>query len=200
LAGRLKVRTREEPAHEGRRAKKEVGRVDDAVAERLNTELSGVVEALGLELVDVELSGTTVRVIVDRDGGVDLDGLAAANRTVSEVLDRIDPIPGHYTLEVSSPGLERRLRKPAHFARARGETVSLRLLPSAGERRRLEGRLVDVDADGVRIEGPDVPGGAARIAYDVIERARTVFEWGAKPAPSPSRAKAPKGRERATTP
>lgn len=169
------------------------------VAEELYDELSPVVGALGLELVDVELSAATVRVTVDRVGGVDLDGLAEANRAVSGALDRLDPLPGRYTLEVSSPGLERRLRTPEHFARAVGETVSVRLLPGTGEIRRLQGRLADADDLGVQVEGPDVPGGSTHVAYDAIERARTVFEWGAKPAPSPSRAKAPKGRERATT-
>ncbi len=171
----------------------------EGVAEELYGDLSPIVAALGLELVDVELSGATVRVTVDREGGVDLDGLADANRAVSAELDRIDPMPGRYTLEVSSPGLERRLRRPAHFGRALGETVSVRLLPGNGEVRRLQGRLADADDRGVRVEGPDVPGGAVYVAYETIERARTVFEWGAKPAPSPSRAKAPKGRERATT-
>jgi ribosome maturation factor RimP len=170
-----------------------------AVAETLYGELSSVVDALGLELIDVELSGATVRVTVDRDGGVDLDALADANRALSRALDLLDPIPGRYTLEVSSPGLERRLRKPAHFARAVGELVSVRLLPGTGDVRRLQGRIVDADAHGVRVEGPEVPGGSAHVAYDTIERARTVFKWGAKPAPTPSRAKAPSGRERATT-
>jgi ribosome maturation factor RimP len=169
-------------------------------AELLYGELSPVVDALGLELVDVELAGATLRVTVERDGGVDLDALADANRAVSSALDRIDPMPGRYTLEVSSPGLERRLRRPAHFSRALGETVSLRLLPGAGEVRRIQGLLADADDRGVRVEGPEVPGGSAHVAYEAIERARTVFEWGAHPAPSPSRAKAPKGKERASTP
>ena len=165
----------------------------------LYEELLPVVDALGLELVDVELSGAVVRVTVDREGGIDLEGLADANRAVSGTLDRIDPMPGRYTLEVSSPGLERRLRRPPHFARALGETVSVRLVAGAGDVRRLHGRLASADEHGVRVDGPDVPGGSAHVPYDRIERARTVFEWGAKPAPSPSRAKAPKGRERATT-
>jgi ribosome maturation factor RimP len=175
----------------------------DGAAETLYDELAPVVCALGLELVDVELAAATLRVTVDRPGGIDLDGLAEANRAVSATLDRVDPLPGRYTLELSSPGLERRLRTPEHFARAVGETVTLRTLPGAGDARRLTGRLTAADADGVVVEGADVPGGSARVSYATIERARTVFEWGAKPAPSPSRAKAPrapKARERATTP
>ncbi len=171
----------------------------EGVAETLHGELSPVVGALGLELVDVELNGATVRVTVDKEGGVDLDALGGANHAVSVALDRLDPMPGRYTLEVSSPGLERRLRTPAHFARAVGETVSVLLVPGGGEVRRFRGLLAGADEHGVRVEGPDVPGGATHVAYATIERARTVFEWGAGPAPSPSRAKARKARERATT-
>lgn len=172
----------------------------EGTAETLYGELSPVVAALGLELVDVECAAATVRVTVDRDGGIDLDALADANRAVSSALDRLDPLPGRYTLEVSSPGLERRLRTPAHFAKALGEVVSVRLLPGAGEARRFRGRLTAVDDRRIVVEGPDIPGGTADVGYDAIERARTVFEWGAKPAPSPSRAKAHRARERASTP
>lgn len=167
--------------------------------ETLEGELSPVVVALGLELVDVEVSAATIRVTVDREGGIDFDGLAAANRAVSGALDRLDPMPGRYTLEVSSPGVERRLRTPAHFARAVGETVSVRLVPGAGETRRVQGRLASADDHGIVLEGPEVPGGSAALGFHTIERARTVFEWGASAAPSPSRAKGRKGKERATT-
>lgn len=169
------------------------------IVQTLEGELAPVVAALGLELVDVEVAAATVRVTVDRDGGIDLDALAGANRAVSGALDRLDPMPARYTLEVSSPGVERRLRTPAHFARALGETVSVRLLPGSGEVRRLQGRLASVDRDGVVLEGPEMPGGAATVGFHTIERARTVFEWGAGGAPSPSRAKGRKGKERATT-
>lgn len=169
-------------------------------AETLYGALSPVVAALDLELVDVELSAATVRVTVDREGGIDLDSLAAANRAVSDALDAIDPLPGRYTLEVSSPGLERRLRTPAHFAKALGEVVSIRLLPGAGETRRVQGTVTSADERAVSLEGPELPGGALSVAYDTIERARTVFEWGAKPAPSPSKAKGHKAKEKARTP
>ena len=175
----------------------------DRAADKLYGELAPVVAALGLDLVDVEVSAATVRVTVDRDGGVDLDTLTGANRAVSSTLDRIDPMPGRYTLEVSSPGIERRLRTPAHFARAVGETVSLRLVADPGEGpgavRRVHGVLVSAGAGGVVLEGAEVPDGSLAVAYDRIERARTVFEWGAKPAPSPGRAKGGK-RERVRTP
>ncbi len=178
-------------------------------SESLHDQLSPLLAAQGLDLYDVELRPGAVRVVVDRAGGIDLDGLAEANRAVSVALDGIDPLPGRYTLEVSSPGVERRLRTPEHFARALGETVTVRTLPGSGEVRRLQGTLVAADGTGFTLEGPDVPGGSERLEYDLVERARTVFEWGASPAPSPSRghAKGPGSRrpktattERVTTP
>jgi len=71
-----------------------------------------------LELIDLEVRSSLVKVTVDRPGGVDLEWLALANRVASDALDELDPIPGRYTLEVSSPGVERRLRTPAHFEKA----------------------------------------------------------------------------------
>jgi ribosome maturation factor RimP len=150
--------------------------------------LSPVVEARGLELVDVEVHGAQLTVFVDREGGVGLDDLGEATKDVSAALDRIDPIPGRYTLTVSSPGLERRLRIPAHFERAVGETVTVRLDAGTPDVRRLTGTLSSADETGCTLTGPDVPGGEVRISYDQIERARTVFEWG----PAPRRAKSEK--------
>lgn len=147
-------------------------------ASQLYDVLSPVVRALGLELFDVEIAAGLVRVTVDRQGGVDLDGLAAASKAVSRAVDEHDPLPGHFTLEVTSPGLERKLRTPAHFARAVGETVSVRLVPGEAEPRRFQGRLVAADAGGFEVEQPEGP---RRVAYDRVERARTVFEWGATP-------------------
>ena len=147
--------------------------------------LSPVVEARGLELVDVEIHGAQLTVFVDREGGVGLDDLGEATKDVSAALDRIDPLPGRYTLTVSSPGLERRLRTPAHFARAVGETVTVRVDAGTADVRRLTGTLASADETGCTLTGSDVPGGEVRISYDQIERARTVFEWG----PAPRRAK-----------
>jgi ribosome maturation factor RimP len=141
--------------------------------------LSPVLEARGLDLVDVEVHGAQLTVFVDREGGVALDELGDATRDVSAVLDDVDPIPGRYTLSVSSPGLERRLRTPAHFARAVGETVTVRMDAGTSNVRRVTGTLIAADETGCTLSGPEVPdGGEVRIAYDRMERARTVFEWG----------------------
>ncbi len=146
----------------------------------LTDALSPVLADLGLDLVDVETTAGVIRVTIDRDGGIDLDALAAANKAVSAELDQLDPMPGRYTLEVSSPGVERRLRTPDHFARAVGETVTVRTQPGATDVRRLQGVLAAADGDGLVLETGDGP---VRIAYEQVERARTVFEWGPKPAP-----------------
>ena len=78
----------------------------------LETPLRPLLSGLGLDLYDLELAGGTLSVTVTRPGGVDLDALTEASRAVSAWLDANDPIPGRYTLDVSSPGLERRLRTP----------------------------------------------------------------------------------------
>ncbi len=157
------------------------------MGQELSDVLIPLLGQVDLELVDLEVRPGLVRVTVDRAGGVDLEALASANRVVSQTLDRIDPLPGRYTLEVTSPGVERRLRTPGQFARAHGETVSVRTLPGTTETRRLQGVLVASDDDGFVVEGPEVPGTSQRVPYDAVERARTVFEWGSGPVPSPSR-------------
>ena len=143
--------------------------------------LSPVLEGRGLDLVDVEVRGAQLTVFVDREGGVGLDELGDATRDVSTALDVVDPMPGRYTLSVSSPGLERRLRTPAHYARAIGETVTVRVDAGTADVRRITGTLREADATGCTLEGPEVPGGALRLEYDRIERARTVFEWAPPP-------------------
>ena len=79
------------------------------MVEELFAVLQPVVADAGLELVDVEMKSGVLQVTVDREGGVDLEALTDANRAVSTLLDEVDPIPGRYSLEVSSPGIERAL-------------------------------------------------------------------------------------------
>jgi ribosome maturation factor RimP len=143
--------------------------------------LSPLLQARGLDLVDVEHHGSELTVFVDREGGVDLETLGEVSRAVSAALDEIDPLPGRYTLAVSSPGLERRLRTPAHFIRAVGEAVTVRVHGGTAEVRRVSGTLDAADETGFTLVGPDLPDGSLRIAYDEVERARTVFEWGPQP-------------------
>ena len=154
-----------------------------SVSEHVRALVEPVILPLGLELVDVEHVGATLRVSVDRPGGVDLDTISAASEAVSAVLDHADPdpVPGRYTLEVSSPGVERPLRTPQHFQKAVGTQVSVRTFPGVDGERRVEGVLTEADDEGVVV-------GGRRIGYGEIERARTVFVWG--PAPKPGKKKA----------
>jgi ribosome maturation factor RimP len=173
--------------------------VDDQVDDELSDLLASTVAPLGLELVDLERRATSVRVVVDRAGGVDLEAIAQATRAVSAVLDAHDPFPGQrYTLEVSSPGVERRLRTPVHFERAVGEKVSVRTIAGGKGERRVTGRLGAADTQGFVLQGEDLPGGERRFTYDEVERARTVFEWG---SPSPAAVRRGAGpRQGARTP
>ena len=143
-----------------------------------------VLSSLGLELVDIEVVGSgrarTVRLTIDRDGGIDLDALAEANGPVSDALDAVDAITGPYNLELSSPGLERPLRRPAEFRRFVGTTVSVKSHEPVSGARRHRGLLVAADDGGIDLE---VDGERRRFSYDAIASARTVFEWG--PAPKP---------------
>jgi ribosome maturation factor RimP len=159
---------------------------------RVRDSLTPVVAGLGLALYDVELQGSgkarTLRVTVDKEGGVDLDAITAVTRAVSPVLDAEPSLSGSYLLEVSSPGLERALRLPQHYAGARGTDVSVKFRTETGTQR-VHGVLVESDDRGCVVEGDD---GRHEIAYDDITQARTVFEWGAPPRESrkPARAAA----------
>jgi ribosome maturation factor RimP len=151
------------------------------MTEELFTQLQPVIAAAHLELVDVELRSGVLLVTVDREGGVDLQALTDANRAVSGVLDELDPIPGRYTLEVSSPGVERTLRTPAHFAKAVGETVTVKTRPQVPGDRRRRGVLVAADEHGLTLEEEGGPDEGVRLAYSDIDKARTVFLWGPEP-------------------
>ena len=110
-----------------------------AIERRLHELVSPIVADLQLDLYDLEFAGGTLKITVDTPpgspGGVDVDALSQCTRLVSRELDHTDPIPGHYTLEGSSPGLERTLRRPWHFQREVGKTVNVRLRDvEAGQR------------------------------------------------------------------
>lgn len=158
------------------------------VVEQVQALVTPVLADLGLELYDLEHAGGTLRVTVDRPGGVDLDALATATRLISRQLDEVDPVPGRYTLEVTSPGLERSLRTPEHFRRAVGSTVAVRTRAGVEGPRRVTGVLAAADDDGITVDVVDGPeAGSHRLAHPDIERARTVFEWAASPKPGSAR-------------
>ena len=122
----------------------------------LQTRLGPLVEGLGYELWELEYSpgrgNGLLRLYIDAEAGITLDDCERVSRAVSEVLDAEDPIPGQYTLEVSSPGLERPLRTAEHFARFVGETVSVETVQAIEGRRRFKGALTAAGADTVEVE------------------------------------------------
>jgi len=137
----------------------------------------------GLEIVDIEYRreghGTVLRFFLDRDGGVTLDELGPMSRYVGDVLDVHDVVPAAYVLEVSSPGINRRLRQPKHFSRYIGQRVRIRTVVPQENRRNFLGALEAVEEDGV-VVGDD--GGSQFIRFDNIARANYEheFDGGAK--------------------
>jgi len=158
-----------------------------SVADRVRSIVEPLLDEEGLECLDVEFAGGRLVVVADRTGGVDLDALTRATRTISAALDRDDPVPGgRYVLEVSSPGLERRLRTPEHFRSFVGSKVSVKLVATAEGDRRVKGTLTGADDDSITVDDRS-------ISYTDIERAQTVFEWGPGPKPGkPGGHRAPK--------
>ena len=153
-------------------------------AARVSQVVAPLLADRGLELFDVEFRSGTLRVSVDRPGGIDLDAIATATQEVSALLDQEDLVPGErYTLEVSSPGVERPLRTPEHFRRYVGTTVSIKATADVDGERRVQGTLDAADDEGVTVDG-------RTFAYTQIERARTVFEWGPAPKPTTKKKKA----------
>ena len=140
-----------------------------------------VVEAAGLELVEVtfgrESGRTILRVVVDRPGGVDLDTISDTSEKVSRRLDLEGFAPGPYSLEVSSPGIERTLKRPEDFRRNVGERVKVKTGVVVQGSKVHEGELVSADGEAIVIV---TAGGELRVPYDVIASGRTVVDWAAE--------------------
>jgi ribosome maturation factor RimP len=128
------------------------------------------------ELVGVECVGggkhTVVRVYIDKPGGITLDDIVQLSREMSVVLDVEEPIQGHYTLEVSSPGLDRPLFLPAHFMQQVGQKVYLRARHAeAANRQNFKGVLLSADEKAVQV---DVDGQVYSFSYDDVEKAKVI--------------------------
>jgi ribosome maturation factor RimP len=140
-----------------------------------------VVEASGLELVEVtfrrEAGRKVLRVVVDREGGVDIDTISATAEQVSRRLDLEGFAPGPYALEVSSPGIERPLRRPVDFRRRVGDRVKVRTVSPIEGARNHAGALVSADAEAIVIA---TDGGELRVPFEEIASARTVADWDAE--------------------
>ncbi len=151
-----------------------------SVPDRLWSEVESYVAAEHLELDDLETlgegSGRIIRVTIDatEGAGVDVGRIAKLSRGLSRVLDDLDPYEGSYTLEVSSPGLERKLRRPRHYEKSVGKEIKVKTAaPVSGERTH-NGVLTAADDSSFTMS---VDGEPRRIDYDAVASARTVFEW-----------------------
>lgn len=168
------------------------------VADRVFALLAPIVATADVELLDVDWTGGTLQVVLDHADGVSIDNLATVNRLISPVLDQHDPVPGRYTLEVTSPGVERPLRRAEHYQRAVGEDIVVKTNPGV-EPRRVKGLLQSVEPSSVSIEAVEIDGNDLAEVIDLtveladIASARTIFDWG--PTPKPGTGKpVPKGK------
>jgi len=169
--------------------------VSATVDERLDTQalarrFTEVLADLQLECIGVEFSPSqgqsTLRVYLDTEGReVNLDDCEAASRELSALLDVEDPIPGHYLLEVSSPGIDRPLFTAEQFAKVIGQEAKLLLKAPLEGRRRLRGKVISVEGEQIALEAE---GKTFQFGHDAVESARIVPNWAAlgyMPQPKP---------------
>ncbi len=148
------------------------------VNNRLQEVIEPAVTALGYELVGIEYLSqgrhSVLRVYIDSEAGINVDDCARVSHQVSAALDVEDPISGHYMLEVSSPGVERPLFTPEHFARYAGQQVQIRVRTPVAGRRKFKGLLGGVRDGAVVLE---VEGQELVLPLDDIEKAHLVPQW-----------------------
>ena len=135
----------------------------------------------GLRVDGVDTSDGENVTLLDRPGGIDLGAITQATRRISNLLDEADIISSAYTLEVSSPGLERNLRTPVHFASAIGREVKIKTRPSVEGERRVDGTLIAADETTCEVRFED--GSSRVLQLSDIERAKTHFVGDAAPKP-----------------
>ena len=135
--------------------------------------LQPVVADLGYELWELEYAarsgGGLLRLYIDAPDGISVEDCERVSRAVSQKMDEADPIAAQYTLEVSSPGLDRVLRTQAHFARFTGEPVEVEMMQKLNGRKRFAGRLTNVTEGAITLE---MEGGAVSLPLDAIHKAR----------------------------
>jgi ribosome maturation factor RimP len=137
--------------------------------------LEPAIEHMGYELADLQLKtgGTDglVRIFIDKAEGIGIEDCEAVSRQVSSILDVEDPVQGNYALEVSSPGLDRTLTKPAHFKRFMGQDVRVKLRFPLSGRRNYRGPLKSADDEKIEVE---VDGQSHSLPIATIESARLI--------------------------
>jgi ribosome maturation factor RimP len=144
-------------------------------SDELNKLLEPTVERLGYELTDLEVriggKGGLVRMTIDKPEGIDLNDCEQVSHAVSALLDVEDPVAGEYSLEVSSPGLDRKLTKVEHFQRFEGETVKVSMRFPIEGRRRFRGKLLSSNDENIVVE---VDGESHSLPLATLDTARLV--------------------------
>ena len=143
--------------------------------QQLQILLEPVITAMGYELIGVEFtrahSGGLLRVYIDQAAGITLEDCQQVSQQISSLLDVEDVITGHYTLEVSSPGLDRPLFEAKHYQQFVGHKIRLKLVMPVADRRQFTGLLKGMQGADVIVE---VDGEDLRVALDQVEKARLV--------------------------
>jgi len=145
---------------------------------RVTALIQPIADDFHCELVDVDYVNGVLKVIVDEPDGLNSQTLVEVTKAVSRMIDAEDPIPGKFTLEVTSPGVERPLKTAQHFQRSVGEDITLKTMPDVEGDRRVEGKLINADEFGITVAAE---GGERTLRYGEIRSARTVFAWGPTP-------------------
>ena len=150
--------------------------------ERVRRRIEGVAESLGYELVEAEIKGagknSILRIFIDRPEGISHHDCELVSEQVGTVLDVEDLIPSSYTLEVSSPGLDRKLVKESDYTRFDGKLARIQTRIPLNQQKVFRGRLQGLHDGKVRLELPQ--GNVLDIPLDVIQEARLEFDWAAE--------------------
>ncbi|HQN18466.1 MAG TPA: ribosome maturation factor RimP [Syntrophobacteraceae bacterium] len=151
----------------------EEGNKTKRVAEQVWQLVEPVVRSEGFELLELEYRceshGWVLRLYIDQEDGITVEDCAQVSRIVSDLLDVSDPIINQYHLEVSSPGLNRPLRKWEQFQKVIGSVVDVRTSTAIADRRRFKGKLITADPEGITV---DCEGVVYDIPLSLLERAR----------------------------
>lgn len=173
------------------------------VIDTVTSMLAPILTDLSLELYDLEFAGGILRVTIDTPAGgpagVDIDQISLVTRLLGRELDHNEnAVPGRFTLEVTSPGLERTLRTPHHFAREVGKDVTIRLSTEVDGRRRVAGLLVGASDTTASVRLSD-SGDTVEIPLSVVDKAKTVFVWESQPKPNSKAARDKRASQKNTS-
>jgi ribosome maturation factor RimP len=155
----------------------------DATVARIWQLAAPLAETQGMEIIDIELrregsrGGRVLRVYIDKKGGPNMEDLSGLSRELSAVLDENDVVEGAYTLEVSSPGVNRPLKRPEHFERFIGKKVRVRTRDLVHGRRSFLGPLLEVSTDKIAL---NQDGTRLEIPFALIEKSNYEHDWSAE--------------------